>query len=172
MGLLAVTVIGRDGPGIIAAVTEVLAELGGNLEDSSMTLLHGRFAMTLVVAVDHSADDVAGALAPVADPRGLFVSVADIPTDTEPVFTGNQYVLHVHGGDRPGIVSALTHVVAEHRGNITDLTTRLTGDLYVAVAEVELPSDVDGDVVARKLDEAARRLGVEASFVPADVDVL
>ena len=52
MSLLAVTVIGHDRPGIIADVTGRLADLGINLEDSTMTLLRGHFAMTLVCAGD------------------------------------------------------------------------------------------------------------------------
>ena len=48
VALLAVTVIGRDRPGIIADTTGLLADLGANLEDSSMTLLRGHFAMVLV----------------------------------------------------------------------------------------------------------------------------
>ena len=52
MTLLAITVIGHDRPGIIADVTAGLADLGINLEDSSMTLLRGHFAMTLVCAGD------------------------------------------------------------------------------------------------------------------------
>jgi glycine cleavage system transcriptional repressor len=63
MPSLAVTVIGRDRPGIIAEVTGVLAGLGGNLEDSSMTLLRGHFAWTLIVDIDVSADELAARLA-------------------------------------------------------------------------------------------------------------
>ena len=39
--LLAITVLGHDRPGIIAETTGVLADLGLNLEDSTMTLLRG-----------------------------------------------------------------------------------------------------------------------------------
>lgn len=172
MSLLAVTVVGRDAPGIIAAVTGVLADLGGNLEDSSMTLLHGHFAMTLVVAVDRQREDVAAALAPVTEPRGLVVSVGEVPNDAKPAVTGSHHVLRVHGGDRPGIVSALAAVVSEHGGNITDLTTRLTGDLYVLIAEVELPPNVNADQLGNALAAAADRLGVDVSFATADADVL
>ena len=45
----------------------------------------------------------------------------------------------VHGADRLGIVARLAGVVAGAGGNITDLTTRLSGDLYVLLAEVDLP---------------------------------
>ena len=57
MTLHAITVLGHDRPGIIAEATGRLAGLGLNLEDSSMTLLRGHFAMTLVCAVP--ADDAA-----------------------------------------------------------------------------------------------------------------
>jgi len=46
----AVSVFGRDRPGIVAAVTGVLAGAGCNLEDTSMTILRGHFAMMLVVS--------------------------------------------------------------------------------------------------------------------------
>ncbi len=49
MGELAVTVIGADTPGIIARVSGVLHDHGGNLEDSSSTILGGQFAMMLLV---------------------------------------------------------------------------------------------------------------------------
>lgn len=39
--VLAVTVLGDDRPGIVAEVTAAVAGLGGNLEDSTMTLLRG-----------------------------------------------------------------------------------------------------------------------------------
>jgi glycine cleavage system transcriptional repressor len=37
MSRFAVSVFGRDRPGIVAAVTRVLADAGCNLEDTSMT---------------------------------------------------------------------------------------------------------------------------------------
>jgi predicted amino acid-binding ACT domain protein len=46
----AVSVFGRDRPGIVAAVTRVLADAGCNLEDTSMTILRGHFAMMLVIS--------------------------------------------------------------------------------------------------------------------------
>ena len=61
--LHAITVIGHDRQGIIAETTRVLADLGLNLEDSTMTLLRGHFAMMLVCAGDVDSADVESALA-------------------------------------------------------------------------------------------------------------
>ena len=49
----------------------------------------------------------------------------------------------VHGADRLGIVARLAGVIAEAGGNITDLSTRLSGALYVLLAEVDLPRSAD-----------------------------
>ena len=48
--LQAITVLGHDRPGIIAETTRILADLGLNIEDSTMTLLRGHFAMMLISA--------------------------------------------------------------------------------------------------------------------------
>ena len=46
---ISLTAIGKDKPGIVAAVTKALYELKCNIEDSTMTILHGQFAMILIV---------------------------------------------------------------------------------------------------------------------------
>jgi glycine cleavage system transcriptional repressor len=170
MPLLAVTVLGHDRPGIIATVTGALAELGGNLEDSSMTLLRGHFAMTLVVSCAAAAPDVQDKLDPLL--ADLAVYVRPLPDEADLPATGRPYVLTVHGADRPGIVSSITRVVATYGGNITDLTTRLAGGLYVLAAEVDLSAAVDVDGLSRALTAVAQGLGVGASLRPAETDVL
>jgi glycine cleavage system transcriptional repressor len=172
VSLLAVTVIGHDRPGIIADVTAGLAELGFNLEDSSMTRLRGHFAMTLICAGNRSPAEVQAALAPVEADGSLVVSVREVPPEPEPEALGEPYVLTVHGGDRPGIVSAVTRVLAQAGGNITDLTTRLTGDLYVLVAEVDLPDGIDEAALADRLAATGRDLGVGVTLRRQDTDVL
>lgn len=170
MPQLAVTVLGHDRPGIIAAVTGALAGLGGNLEDSSMTRLRGHFAMTLIVAGSGTAAEVEAALAPAVP--DLLVSVREVPEEGEPEAVGSPYLLTVHGADRPGIVSAVTSVLADAGGNVTDLTTRLAGRLYLLVVEVELPASCDVEALTGRLAATARDLGVEASLRPAEADVL
>ncbi len=172
MTLLAVTVVGHDRPGIIAQVTGILARLGLNLEDSTMTLLRGHFAMMLICAGTLGAREVEEALTPITADGSLQVSVREVPPEPDAESAGLPYVLTVHGGDRPGIVSAVTSEVAAVGGNITDLTTRLTGELYVVVAEVDLPRDVDVPALGDRLAEVGRRLGVGVALRPQETDVL
>ena len=81
-------------------------------------------------------------------------------------------MLTVHGGDRPGIVSAVVREVASVGGNITDLTTRLAGDLYLVVAEIDLPGDADASALETAVRAAATELGVGATLRPAEADEL
>jgi glycine cleavage system transcriptional repressor len=172
---LAVTVIGHDRPGIIADVTEILARLGLNLTDSTMTRLRGHFAMTLVCASTKGPVDattVEDALEPLTADRTLVVTVRRVAEETTHEPSGSHYVLTVHGADRLGIVATLSRALAEAGGNITDLSTRLSGTLYVVVAEVDLPPKVDADELGATLRAAASRLGVDATLRPAEADLL
>lgn len=172
MTLLAVTVLGQDKPGIIAETTRLLAGLGANLEDSSMTLLRGHFAMVLVASADVTPAEAEAALAPLAADGSLDVAVRSVPVGGQAQGSGAPYLLSVHGGDRPGIVSAVTAEVAAVGGNITDLRTRLSGDLYVALAEVDLPASADPGALADRLADVAAGLGVQVSLRPVEPDVL
>ena len=168
----AITVIGTDRPGIIADVSSVLAGQGLNLTDSTMTLLRGHFAMTLVCAGEAGVADIEAALAPLAQPGGLVLAVREVvPEDTAAPADG-RYVLRLHGADRLGIVAAVTRALADAGGNITDLTTRLAGGLYVIVAEVDLPSAADIDELRGRLEAITAELGVAATLTPADPDLL
>ena len=171
MSQLAITVLGHDRPGIIAATTHALADLGVNLEDSSMTLLRGHFAMTLVADGAAGVEEVTAALAFLETDGTLTVTVREMP-DEDDVRRGAPYVLSVHGGDRPGIVARLAAIIAHAEGNITDLSTRLAGDLYVLIAECDFPETADIAAVHAAIGAAANELGVAASLRAVESDEL
>ena len=172
MTLHAITVLGHDRPGIIAETTARLGGLGLNLEDSTMTLLRGHFAMMLVCEGAASDAEIEQALAPITADGSLTVTVREVPPERVEASAGTSWVLSVHGGDRPGIVSAVVGVIAEVGGNITDLTTRLAGDLYLLVAEVDLPAGTDVASVEGELARVAGDLGVGVTLRAAETDEL
>jgi glycine cleavage system transcriptional repressor len=167
---LAITVIGPDRTGIVADVAEVLAGVGANLSDSTMTRLRGHFAMTLI-CTGPTTEAVEKALAPISADGRLLATVRAVQPEADADVRGEPYLVSVHGADRLGIVAAVTRVVAAAGGNITDLTTRLTGPLYVLVAEVDLPPDAAGDLAAR-LADAADDLGVDVTLRRAESEIL
>ena len=170
--LHAITVMGHDRPGIIAETTARLADLGLNLEDSTMTLLRGHFAMMLVGSGEATDSAIASALEPLTTDGTLSVTVREVPVEDTPAVAGTPWVLTVHGGDRTGIVSAVVGQVASAGGNITDLTTRLAGDLYLLIAEIDLPLDVDQADLEVAIREVAGALGVGATLRPVETDDL
>ncbi|WP_249666124.1 glycine cleavage system protein R [Nocardioides faecalis] len=170
--LYAVTVLGHDRPGIIAATTGALGELGLNIEDSTMTLLRGHFAMMLLCRGEADGAAVEAALAPLAAGGDLDVAVRPVRDEVKLAPVGSKWVLTVHGGDRAGIVSAVVAQVAAVGGNITDLTTRLAGDLYLLVAELDLPAGVDAKQVEADIRAAAERVGVTATLREVEADEL
>lgn len=170
MNELAITVIGQDRPGIVADVADVLAGLGANLTDSTMTRLRGHFAMTLICTGPEVAEAEA-ALAQLTSGGQLVATVRSVQTDAEVVAHGEPYILSLHGADRLGIVAAVTRVVARAGGNITDLTTRLSDSLYVLIAEVDLPVGT-ADEVSLQLTEVAKALNVEVTLRRAETDLL
>ncbi|MET0425892.1 MAG: ACT domain-containing protein [Actinoplanes sp.] len=164
---LAITVIGPDRTGIVADVAEALAGVGANLTDSTMTRLRGHFTMTLI-CTGPTAAEVETALEPLA---GVVTAVRKVEPESDAAEGGEPYVVSVHGADRLGIVAAVTREVAGAGGNITDLSTRLAGSLYVLIAEVDLPTG-SADELAQRLAVAAAELGVEVTLRHAESEIL
>lgn len=171
MTTLAITVIADDRPGIIARVATALSGHRMNLTDSSMTVLSGHLAMTLICTGETPIEGVREALAAAAG-KDLIIHVHPVTQNASPAAPAVSYLLSVHGADRLGIVADLTAVIAEAGGNITDLTTRLVGELYVLAAEIDLPADADSDALRSRVAETAARLGVDAGLQPLERDEL
>ncbi|MBV8160667.1 MAG: ACT domain-containing protein [Acidimicrobiia bacterium] len=178
MGHYAVSAVGADRPGIVAAVTGVFLELGCNLEDTSMTILRGHFAMMLVVAAP---DGVAlgaleAALARPASELDLVVAVRAIDDDVPASPEGESWTVSVYGADRPGIVHRVASLLADSGVNIVDLTTRVIGDasrpVYAMILEVTLPAAADPAALQTRLADLATDLGIECSLHPSEADIL
>ena len=179
MARFSLSAVGVDRPGIVAAVSGVLVDHGCNLEDSTMSILQGQFAILLVVSAPDAVDapTLEAAFAPVAERFGLVLVVrpfeeveAGEPAGHEP------WTVSVHGGDRIGIVHAVTSALAEVGGNVVDLTTHLVGEadapLYVMTVRATLPAGAAGDAAAARVEEAAAALGVHCTVHRDESDLL
>jgi glycine cleavage system transcriptional repressor len=164
---LAVTTVGADQPGIVAAVARVLSERGGNLEDSAMTILGGHLAIVLLVRSDEHPDVLREALLAATEPLGLSVSVTRVHGEgSSPDPT---HLLSVYGTDRPGIVAEVTACLAEAGANITDLETTVIGDdepVYAMV--IELVAD-DESRLRQELGRVCHDLGVDHTIRTIEV---
>ena len=174
----AVSAVGGDRPGIVAAVTGVLVDHGCNLEDTSMSILRGHFAMMLVVAgpAGLEAERLERALADVARRLDLVVAVRAIDDQVPVSPKGEAWSVAVYGSDRPGIVHRVTSLLADAGVNIVDLETRVIGSpdrpVYAMVLEVCVPPGLAGQELEAALGGLARGLGVECPVHPSEADIL
>lgn len=170
--LLAVTAIGNDRPGIVAAVTKVLYEHGCNLEDATSTILRGHFAITLVVrSGERGADALEADLGPVAGELGLVVTVRPVE-EAESGVIEPTHVVSVYGGDRPGIVYRVSEALAEAGANVTALSSRVIGSdrpVYALLMEVAAASEEE---ITTALASLREELDVDVSVHPMRSDVL
>jgi glycine cleavage system transcriptional repressor len=175
---LAVSALGADRPGIVAAVTGVLVEQGCNLEDTSMTILRGHFAMMLVVdaPAGYDAPGLEEALAGRASRFDLVVSVRPMDDEVPSSPDGDRWTVSVYGADRPGIVHRVTSALADRGINIVDLSTRVIGDasrpVYAMLLDVTMPAGVDGGAVQDALRALGHELGIECSMHLSEADIL
>ena len=174
----AVSAVGADRPGIVAAVTGVFLEHGCNLEDTSMTILRGHFAMMLVVAAPDGLEQAAleSALSGPASDFELVVAVRAIDDDVPSSPDGESWTVSVYGADRPGIVHRVASLLADNGVNIVDLSTRVIGDadrpVYAMILEVTFPAAADPAALQARLADLASNLGVECSLHPSEADIL
>jgi len=171
----AVSAIGTDRPGIVAAVTKVLVGRGCNLEDASMSILRGHFAMMLVIAAPEGTDaaglerDIGAA----TSAFGLVVVVRAIDEGDQRRAEGEEWTVSLYGADRPGIVHRVSAALAAAGANITDLTTRVIGDadrpVYAMFLDVTAPH---GTALDATLAGVANELGVSCTVHRAEADIL
>lgn len=132
------TVVGRDRPGIVAALADALYRGGANLGEASMARLGGNFTIMLMVETDAAREAVEAWLAPVASGLGLRVHVDAIEGRLHEHLAPNARVT-VYGADRPGIVARVTAALAAEGFNIFDLDSDVGGTaehpIYVMVLD-------------------------------------
>lgn len=170
--LVAVTVVGKDRKGIVAAVTEVLYEAGCNLLDATSTILRGHFSMMLIVTppqgstaaeLEERLGDVARTLELSITARAVQEAGSELPQPT--------HMVAVYGADQPGIVFKVTRHLADSGVNITGLSSRLIGSeerpVYALMLEV-----VGGGDIAADIDALREEIGMDVSVHPIDSDVL
>lgn len=170
MPALAVTAVGADRPGIVARVTRVLLEHEGNVEDSSMTILGGQFAIMLLVDTEAGPVELEADLAAATADLGLVVTVRAVGSGSEAA--GPTHVLSVYGADRPGIVHAVAQGLADRDINVTHLRTRVlegANDVYAMLLEVSVPDGGPGaEALVAHLRTDPALAGVEVTIHPVD----
>ena len=172
------TAVGKDQPGIVAAVSRILYATGCNIEDSSMTILRGDFAMLLIISLPKGLkmEDLDKKLNPLRQSLNLMMVLRKLGPEElshKPTSGTQMYVISVYGIDKPGIVYKVTRLLSKEAINIGDLNTKIVGDkknpVYVMVLEVEIPPAGKIDKLQQKLTRLGQELKVEINLKPLDI---
>jgi glycine cleavage system transcriptional repressor len=172
-----ITAIGKDRPGIVAAVSKVLFETGCNIEDSSMTILGNDFAMILMVTLPAkvSASVLDKKLAAVKNKLGLSITQRLLkPAELKAANTGSAVpcMISVYGTDKPGIVYRISDFLAKNKVNITDVETKIispeTNPIYIMMLEVNVPAPARLAQVTKALAALAHELHIDITIKPIE----
>jgi len=157
-------VMSDDHPGIVAAVSNAVESLGGNIDACSQTVLGGYFTLIMIVSVPEAIEPE-----PLADrvrragstdsAFQVLVRPALSPASHAPVERTERFVVSAFGADQPGVVRRFSQYLAGKDVNIVDLYGDRTGDDFVLISQVEVPTRFDIRMMQADLEQMGKELG-------------
>jgi glycine cleavage system transcriptional repressor len=168
--------IGRDRPGLVADLAQLVLSCDANLEDSRMTILGSDFAVMLLCSSDEASvgDALAVGAKRLERDHGLTILLRHLeegPRAPLPAPGSRLYRVEAAGEDRAGIVASICGVLAERSVNIADLATRSRpGPGGSPHYELRITAEVPDSVSPRELREALElegdRMVVDVALMP------
>ena len=175
---VAITVIGRDRPGIVANVSGVLYRHRSSIEELSQTVIRGQFAMILIASLGKGASVPAlkDELRDLSRDLELDIDLRRLkPEDLIPYEAGgaDPFIITARGKDRPGLVYGITELLAERGINITNLGAQVARlgqePEYIQVFEVDIPKGLDYGLLQEKLRQRGQEMGVSVDLQHKDI---
>ena len=168
------TAFGKDRPGIVADVTQVLYENGCNLEDSTMTLLAGEFTLILLFttgAEQDTGDQLLKECRRLEHEKGVSAFLRPVSASpAAPQKACTARTLHVEGLDKAGIVYRVSRFLADNDLNIVDLVSRIKASpesgtsVYLMDIHIQIPEGTDMAVIHDGLSMVGEELNVDINF--------
>ena len=157
------TLIGEDKPGIVAAISRSLFDLGLNLGETSMLRLGGNFTVMMMVSGGHQEAVLREMLTPVIEAQGMCLHIDPIRARLHEHLLPNIQVT-VTGADRAGIVAQVTEALAAAGFNILDLESDVVGsaDEPVYIMQISGIADVPLESIERAV-QPLREDGVDVN---------
>jgi glycine cleavage system transcriptional repressor len=160
--------IGKDRPGIVADVSEVIYECGGNIEDSSMSLLRNHFALLLLFSTEREEvnQKLNSGLKRLEYEKSLTVFHSRITfEEAYPKFKEetDRFRITTSGVDHAGIVFKVCRLLAERKVNIIDMETHrvLSAESGTPLFEMDIDVEIPRSMSERGLREDLHRLANE-----------
>lgn len=151
---------GKDRPGIVAEVAEVVYQAGGNIEDSSMGFLRSHFALLLLFSLERGEEieKLSSGLKRLEREKNLTVSYSPITVEEarpRAEEKANCFKITTSGVDHTGIVFRVCRLLADHAVNIVDMKTHRVFSAESGTPLFEM--DIDVDVPPSASEQGLRR---------------
>lgn len=167
------TVLAANRVGILAALTNALDELGGNMLDVSQAVIQDFFTMIMAAEFPEERDPevIVDHIRAVCRPYGAEVNLKD--PSSEPAFElqeepvpRQRYVLSAAGQDRPGVMRFIAHRLAQDDIVLMDLQgmRRESDRSFLTSMELAVPPGVDALKLWNDLDAEFRRDGITVAL--------
>ncbi len=170
----AITVLGKDRPGIISGVCEILYTLDCNLADSNSALLRNEFAMIFIFSAPDqiTLEKIACVLQPMSKVSNLSIFIRALgdeefickPED----ISNNYYRLSIKSADCKGLVYCISKALADAGINIRNLRSYLQSRGTVPYYNMEMEVEIFSKLGKKYLEEILRSVldetGVDISI--------
>jgi glycine cleavage system transcriptional repressor len=160
--------IGKDRPGIVADVSEVIYECGGNIEDSRTSLLRNHFTLLLLFSTEREEvnQKLSSALKRLEWEKSLTVFYSSIPFEEAYPRIKEQtdrFKITTSGVDHGGIVFRVCQLLADHGINIANMETQrvLSAESGTSLFEMDIDIEVPRSISEQGLREDLHRLANE-----------
>jgi glycine cleavage system regulatory protein len=166
---LVMTIIGKDRTGLVESVARLVADHGGNWQESRMCRMCGEFAGILHIQVPAEQERALAQALQELQNQGLTVVIRT--GDTGPDSSRKRMArLELVCHDRAGIISQISGTLARHGINVEELATEcssapMSGEmLFKALAKLQLPESCSTAEIRSSLERVVPDIMVDLSL--------
>ncbi len=161
-----ISVLISDRVGVLRDITSAVTNLGGNIDGISQTVVEGYFTVILTASFKApcSSEDIRTAILANFAPNeaSLVVRPYERAPNAGPTVRGERYVVTLNGPDRPGILKAITSLLADKGINVEDWYVEFQSGRVIHVGEITVPAPLDIRQLQTELKRVASSLGLES----------
>ncbi|RLB99456.1 MAG: amino acid-binding protein [Deltaproteobacteria bacterium] len=169
MNKFIITVLGKDRPGIISLVSNILYKLGCNLENANQMILQEQFAGFFIVGSppDISLETLSQTIKSKTENTGLTIHINAVEDNknSESNTRGETFLITTIGPDQKGLVARFSKIIALHKVNIENLKAVFKGgkdpNANIMSYQVFITPDIDTAQLFNALRQKAEELDLD-----------
>jgi len=140
---LVISVMSKDRSGIIADITGVILNLGGDLADLNQSVLGGYFSMILIAEFDSNvtSEDVLAGISHIESDTKIESNIMEMDGTAEAeyvILPKETFIVTAQAFNRKGLVKIMGDFFYKRHINVLDLATKREKDQYTMIFQVDL----------------------------------